>query len=76
MIGTEQTTDGDLSDGSSPRCTMCGVAAESGVNGAPPLGWSAELVETSAGIRPRWACAQCTRQFVRSIEAKLDPEWW
>jgi hypothetical protein len=26
--------------------------------------------------RTRWVCELCTRENVRSIEAKLEPEWW
>jgi hypothetical protein len=32
--------------------------------------------QTAAGTRTRWVCPDCTRRYVRSIEAKLEPEWW
>ena len=54
----------------------CGGAAEPETDGNQPLAWSADLIETSAGHRTRWVCAGCTRRYVRSIEAKLDQEWW
>jgi hypothetical protein len=49
-------------------CSVCGTTVE----GDPPLTWS-----TSTGPRgTTLACARCTRENVRSIEAKLDEEWW
>ena len=47
-----------------------------GANVSPPLAWSADMVETSDGTRTRWVCPECTRRFVRAIEAKLDQQWW
>jgi transposase-like protein len=40
------------------------------------MAWCADMVETSDGHRTRWVCTECTRRFVRSIEAKLDQQWW
>ena len=49
-------------------CSVCGTTVE----GEPPLDWS-----SSSGPRGRMlVCARCTRENVRSIEAKLDEEWW
>ena len=58
------------------RCSMCGRAADPATEGDPPLGWCADLVEARGGQRTRWICPACTRLHVRSIEAKLDQEWW
>jgi len=57
-------------------CNLCGRRADPEVDGDPPLGWCADIVETADGHRTRWVCADCTRKFVRSIEAKLDQQWW
>ena len=55
---------------------MCGQVADPDIDGDPPLGWCSDLVETSEGPRTHWICPPCTRRFVRSIEAKLDQQWW
>jgi hypothetical protein len=57
-------------------CSLCGRAADPVNDGDPPLGWCADIVETSNGHRTRWVCTECTRRYVRSIEAKLDSQWW
>ncbi len=57
-------------------CSICGRVADPHVDGDPPLGWCADIHESVDGPRTRWVCADCTRQYVRSIEAKLDQEWW
>ncbi len=55
---------------------MCGRTADPESDGDPPLAWCADIVESLDGPRTRWICDICTRQYVRSIEAKLDQEWW
>ena len=72
----EHIVDGTLTGGGPPTCSLCGTAADPQADGAPPMGWCADMIETSDGPRPRWVCGQCTRRFVRSIEAKLDHQWW
>jgi hypothetical protein len=57
-------------------CTMCGREADPASDGDPPLGWCADMVESRDGPRTKWICDGCTRRYVRSIEAKLDNEWW
>ena len=76
VSSTEQINDGDVSGAAGPSCSLCGAPAGGGAGDAPPLGWSADLIETSEGARRRWICGPCTRRFVRSIEAKLDHQWW
>lgn len=51
-------------------CALCGTAA--GESDVPPLTW------TSATERGRLQhlCARCSRENLRAMEAKLDPEWW
>jgi len=65
-----------VDDGDLAICNLCGRRADPDVDGDPPLGWCADIVETADGHRTRWVCAECTRKFVRSIEAKLDQQWW
>jgi len=49
-------------------CSRCGTVADDDV----PAGWSTDATER--GIQ--WICDRCTRDNVRSIEAKLPEEWW
>ena len=55
---------------------MCARVADADRDGDPPLGWCADVIETHGGTRTRWMCADCTRRYVRSIEAKLEQQWW
>jgi hypothetical protein len=50
--------------------------ADPDADGDPPLGWCADVVECRDGARTRWVCTECTRKHVRSIEAKLEQQWW
>lgn len=40
--------------------------------GEPPWTWS---VDNSGGERS-WLCPRCARKHARSIEARLEPDWW
>ena len=51
-------------------CSQCGTAAPG--DGSLPPGWS--FATGRRGIE--WLCDACTREHVRSIEAKLPEEWW
>ena len=53
------------------HCARCGVAGDAPEDGMPE-GWSFDV--TDRGVT--YLCAACTREHVRSIEAKLDEEWW
>lgn len=57
-------------------CSLCGGSPDGAFETEHPLGWSADVVDTGDGPRIRWVCDACTRRYVRSIEAKLDHEWW
>jgi len=57
-------------------CSLCGRAADPERDGDPLLLWCADTVETIDGPATRYVCPECTRRFVRSIEAKLDQQWW
>jgi hypothetical protein len=53
-------------------CATCGRQPGSGEEGTARLTWSRDLSEQAV----RWTCDRCSREHVRSIEGKLDPEWW
>ena len=52
-------------------CSVCGAAPAEDDTAA--LAW---MRETDQRGRATWVCPACTREHVRSIEAKLDQEWW
>jgi hypothetical protein len=49
-------------------CAMCGVTAA-----GPPITWMFELDARRGGLS---YCERCARENLRSVEAKLDQEWW
>lgn len=53
-------------------CVRCGTLAEAETAEITPIGWS--WAPTERGTE--WMCPACTRDNVRSIEAKLPEEWW
>ncbi|MFP5333953.1 MAG: hypothetical protein ACLGIV_01445 [Actinomycetes bacterium] len=54
-------------------CDRCGVAVPEGTPpGQAPLGWSVGVERGRTVV----LCERCTRQNARSIEGKLDPDWW
>jgi hypothetical protein len=53
-------------------CVRCGTLAEAEATEITPIGWS--WTPSERGIE--WMCPVCTRDNVRSIEAKLPEEWW
>jgi hypothetical protein len=57
-------------------CSICGRVADPADDGDPPLTWCADIVEARDGLHTRWVCSDCTRRYVRSIEAKLEQQWW
>ena len=52
-------------------CDMCGERAP-GDPGTMPLTW----VTSVENGKQRVYCERCAREHLRSIEAKLDSEWW
>ncbi len=61
-------TDGAMTDEAPVTCGQCGRQAD----GSALLTWS-------SATEPRgttWTCEACTRRHLRSIEAKLDEEFW
>lgn len=53
-----------------PVCATCGRVAED--PDLARLTWSYGVEHG----RPGWACERCSREFLRSIEGRLSPEWW
>ena len=52
----------------SVSCSVCGA-----VEASPPLTWMVEIDPRRGEI---WFCERCARDIIRSIESKLDREWW
>jgi len=48
-------------------CALCGASAPS-----LPLGWSTSVERGRRVVH----CERCSRENVRAMESKLDPEWW
>lgn len=53
-----------------PVCATCGRT--SGGVSAARLTWALGLEKG----RPVWTCDVCSREHLRSIEGKLDSDWW
>ena len=53
-------------------CSGCGTTPPPEARAAARLTWSRG---TDAG-RTTWTCERCSRENLRSIESKLDPDWW
>jgi hypothetical protein len=53
------------------HCARCGSAGD-GPDDGMPEGWSLDVNERGV----QYLCGACTRDNVRSIEAKLPQEWW
>ena len=51
-------------------CASCGAVPEDVA--LARLTWSRG---TEHG-RPAWTCDACSRRYLRSIEGKLDRDWW
>lgn len=64
-----------------PVCTTCGATAGAdGTGGASRADRIAlaQLTWTRGTEQGQvvWTCDACSREHLRSIEAKLDPAWW
>ena len=53
-------------------CSTCGTTPPPEQQAAARLTWSRG---TDSG-RSTWTCDRCSRDNLRSIESKLDPDWW
>lgn len=54
---------------SMPTCDFCGDYTESD---DLPITWTSAV----EGGRQKFFCSICSRDHLRSMEAKLDSEWW
>ncbi len=52
-------------------CARCGASAQAPGGAAPPT-WTFSVEH---GAR-RYFCAVCSRENLRSIEGRLDSDWW
>ncbi|MDQ0751163.1 hypothetical protein QF034_005394 [Streptomyces africanus] len=71
---TSPPSGGDDSSAAEPQplvCDRCGTSAGILADG-PPLTWT-HSVEN--GVR-RYFCETCSRDNLRSIEGRLDSDWW
>lgn len=50
-------------------CAFCGFSSESD---DPPLTWTSAVEQG----QQKWFCERCSREHLRSMESKLDSEWW
>jgi hypothetical protein len=66
-VGLVPAEDPDLAPAEAVTCALCGAVAE-----RLPLGWSTS-VERGRTVHH---CDRCSRDHVRSMEAKLDPAYW
>jgi len=55
--------------GMAVTCDFCGTQAE---GDTPPLTWVSAVERGQS----KWFCERCSREHLRSIESKLDSEWW
>ncbi len=53
-------------------CDFCGRRAPLDRGDQLPLAWST----AKESGRDKVFCTECSRRYVRSMEAKLDSEWW
>lgn len=68
--GSAGTDDADAADAGSTTvtCSWCGATAD-----PMPLTWTSS---TERDGRLRLYCERCARENLRSIEGRLDSEWW
>ncbi|MFD5129958.1 MULTISPECIES: hypothetical protein [Streptomyces] len=52
-------------------CARCGTSADA-LTAGPPLTWTCSVED---GVR-RYFCETCSRENLRSIEGRLDSDWW
>jgi hypothetical protein len=50
-------------------CSLCGR----GETEPAASGWTRQIGDRG---RVEWLCARCTRDNLRSIEGRLDSDWW
>ncbi|GAP48098.1 hypothetical protein [Streptomyces azureus] len=63
--------DGSAAESRPLVCDRCGTSAGT-LADAPPLTWTCSVEN---GVR-RCFCERCSRENLRSIEGRLDSDWW
>ncbi|HKX68927.1 MAG TPA: hypothetical protein VJN29_17045 [Intrasporangium sp.] len=53
-------------------CASCGTTPAPEDQATARLTWSRSVEHG----RTQWTCERCSRDNIRGIESKLDPEWW
>ncbi len=53
-------------------CATCGREPGESERASAAVTWVRGLERG----RVMWTCTECSRRYVRSIEGKLDSEWW
>ena len=53
-------------------CASCGTTPAPEDEAMARLSWSKSV----EGSRTQWTCDRCSRDNIRSIESKLDGDWW
>ncbi len=61
------STDDQAAGAGEVTCALCAATAP-----ALPLGWGTSI---DRGVTVHH-CERCSRENVRAMESKLDPEWW
>lgn len=61
-----------MSDEALMVCTTCGVVPAPEDRDLAGLTWA----RGKESGRVVWTCPNCCRQYLRSIEGKLDSQWW
>lgn len=52
-------------------CARCGTTADE-----LPLTWSSETIRRGADKQVVHYCDRCSRENLRSMEGRLDQDWW
>ncbi|MER7404424.1 hypothetical protein ABT373_18470 [Streptomyces sp. NPDC000070] len=63
--------DGSAAESRPLVCDRCDTSAGTPADG-PPLTWTCSVEN---GVR-RYFCESCSRENLRSIEGRLDSDWW
>ena len=57
----------DRPDDAPVSCSLCGRT-----EARAPATWTVQTGPRGT----EWVCESCTRENLRGIESRLDPEWW
>lgn len=63
---------GPLDAGAEPPRPVCRTCGATATDDATTLTWGMSIEDG----RTVWTCPSCARRHLRSIEGKLDSDWW